>query len=205
MTLLLACLAVCSGMGQHGPMESLFDGHSLNGWEGDTTWWRVQNGAITGGSLEVTVPHNSFLCTTRTYKDFVLRFKIRLTGEEGFINSGLQFRSKRLDNPAYEMEGYQADWGEGYWASLYDESRRNRTLMAPDSIQVKSWIRENDWNEYEVRAENNRIRLTVNGHETVNYVETDSTIPQKGLIGIQIHGGGKALVEVKEIFIRELP
>lgn len=205
MTLLLACLAVCSGMGQHGPMESLFDGHSLNGWEGDTTWWRVQNGAITGGSLEVTVPHNSFLCTTRTYKDFVLRFKIRLTGEDGFINSGLQFRSKRLDNPAYEMEGYQADWGEGYWASLYDESRRNRTLMAPDSIQVKSWIRENDWNEYEVRAENNRIRLTVNGHETVNYVETDSTIPQQGLIGIQIHGGGKALVEVKEIFIRELP
>jgi hypothetical protein len=29
-------------------------------------------------------------------------------------------------------------------------------------------------------------------------------IPQEGLIGLQIHGGGKALVAFKDIFIEEL-
>ncbi len=183
----------------------LFDGKTLKGWQGDTqNTWRVENGAIVGGSLENTVPHNNFLCSTKTYSNFILDLKIKLTGNEGFINSGIQFRSKRLANPAYEMTGYQADWGKGYWASLYDESRRNKTLVKPDSAQIQSWIKINDWNNYRVRAENRRIRLYINGHQTVDYMEPDETIPQAGLIGVQIHGGGKAQVAFKDIYIREI-
>lgn len=184
----------------------LFDGKTFAGWEGDTlNTWRIENGTIVGGSTEHMVPNNDFLCTTRPYENFILKLKIKLIGAEGFINSGIQFHSKRLVNPSYEMIGYQADWGEGYWASLYDESRRNKTLMKPDSLQVLQWIKRNDWNEYEIRTENGRIRLTVNGHETVDYTEEDATIPQSGLIGFQIHGGGKAQVAFKDIFIEELP
>ena len=177
---------------------SLFDGKTLNGWEGDTqNTWRIENGAIVGGSLGTKVPHNDFLCTTKSYANFILKLKIKLIGSEGFINSGIQFRSKRLTDPAYEMTGYQADWGKGYWASLYDESRRNKTLIKPDSLQIQKWLKINDWNNYEVRAENRRIRLYINGHNTVDYTEKDLTIPQQGLIGIQIHGGGKAQVAFK--------
>lgn len=186
--------------------KSLFDGESLAGWQGDTEkTWRVEDGMILGGSLEVTVPNNEFLVTDRTYENFILTLKIKLTGTEGFINSGIQFHSQRLTNPSYEMEGYQADWGKGYWASLYDESRRNKTLIAPDSAQVQKWIKINDWNDYRVHAENGRIQLYINGHQTVDYTEPDQTIPQKGLIGLQIHGGGKAQVAIKDIFIEELP
>ena len=186
--------------------KSLFDGESLAGWQGDTEkTWRVEDGMILGGSLEVTVPNNEFLVTDRTYENFILTLKIKLTGTEGFINSGIQFHSQRLTNPSYEMEGYQADWGKGYWASLYDESRRNKTLIAPDSAQVQKWIKINDWNDYRVHAENGRIQLYINGHQTVDYTEPDQTIPQKGLIGLQIHGGGKAQVAFKDIFIEELP
>lgn len=186
--------------------KSLFDGESFAGWQGDTeNTWRVQDGMIVGGSLMETVPNNEFLVTDRIYENFILTLKIKLTGTEGFINSGVQFHSKRLSIPSYEMEGYQADWGKGYWASLYDESRRNITLIAPDSAQVLSWININDWNDYKVHAENGRIQLYINGHQTVDYTESDQTIPQRGLIGLQIHGGGKAQVAFKDIFIEELP
>jgi hypothetical protein len=192
-----------------GPVDSpvsLFDGQSLSGWQGDTLdTWRVEDGMIVGGSLVETVPNNEFLVTDRSYENFILTLKIKLTGDEGFINSGVQFHSKRLTNPAYEMEGYQADWGGGYWASLYDESRRNLTLSAPDSTQVMKWVNLDDWNDYKVHAENGRIQLFINGHQTVDYTEEDKSISQSGLIGLQIHGGGKAQVAFKDIFIEELP
>lgn len=184
---------------------SLFDGKTFSGWEGDTlTTWSIKNGTIVGGSLNEMVPQNDFLCTKGTYTNFILKLKIKLTGHEGFVNSGIQFRSKRLKEPAHEMTGYQADWGENYWASLYDESRRNKTLMAPDSSKVLQWIKVGDWNDYEIKAENSRIRLYINGHLTVDYTEEDTTIPESGLIGLQIHGGGKALVAFKDIIIEEL-
>ncbi|RDB03487.1 3-keto-disaccharide hydrolase [Runella aurantiaca] len=184
----------------------LFDGKSFKGWEGDTvTTWRIENGALVGGSLVTKVPHNDFLCTQRSFSNFILKLKFKLAGTEGFINSGVQFRSKRLTNPAYEMIGYQADLGDNYWASLYDESRRNKTLIGPDAALVKKILKPGAWNDFEVRAENRRIRILLNGQQTVDYTEPDESIPQSGLIGLQIHGGGKAEVAYKDIIIQELP
>jgi hypothetical protein len=186
-------------------LKPLFDGKTFQGWEGDTlNTWRIENGFIVGGSHETEVPHNDFLCTDRPYANFILKLKIKLTGNEGFINSGVQFRSQRLEDPEYEMTGYQADWGAGYWGGLYDESRRNKTLMAPDSAQVLQWLKIDDWNEYEIRAEDRRIRIYLNGHQTVDYTEMDINIPQSGLIGLQIHGGGKAQVAFKDIRLEAL-
>ncbi len=183
----------------------LFDGKSFKGWEGDTLkTWRIENGALVGGSLVTKVPNNEFLCTTRSYANFDLKLKFKLTGTEGFINTGVQFRSKRLTDPAYEMIGYQADLGDKFWASLYDESRRNKTLIAPEASLIKKILKPGDWNDYEVRAENRRIRIYLNGQLTVDYTEPDASIPQTGLIGLQIHGGGKAEVAYKDIFIQEL-
>ena len=185
--------------------QVLFDGKTFTGWEGDTlNTWRIEDGMLIGGSLDKTVPHNDFLCTDRKFSNFILKLKIKLTGNEGFINSGVQFHSIRMTDPDYEMIGYQADWGKDYWASLYDESRRKKTMAAPDSLQVLQWIKKGDWNDYEIHAENRRIRLYINGHETVDYTEEDLNIPQTGLIGLQIHGGGKAEVAFKDITIEEL-
>ncbi|MCJ7467501.1 MAG: DUF1080 domain-containing protein [Maribacter sp.] len=195
-----------AGHGQtEGKTRALFDGKTFKGWQGDTlNTWRIEKGVIKGGSNQTVVPHNDFLCTDRSYSNFILKLKIKLTGNEGFINSGIQFRSKRLEDPDYEMTGYQADWGAGYWGSLYDESRRNLTLMAPDSVKVLQWLKIDDWNDYEIRAEDRRIRIYLNGHQTVDYTEEDINIPQSGLIGLQIHGGGKAEVAFKNIRLEVL-
>lgn len=185
--------------------ELLFDGQTFNGWEGDTiTTWQIVDGAIVGGSLTDTVPHNDFVVTTESYNNFILKLKFKLEGSEGFINAGVQFRSRRLREPAYEMIGYQADIGDKLWGALYDESRRKTVLSRPDTLVNKPTVNLQGWNDYEIHAEGNRIRLFLNGTQTVDYTEPDTTIIQKGKIGLQIHGNGKARVAYKDIFIQEL-
>lgn len=185
--------------------QRIFDGESFEGWEGDTLeTWKIVDGTIVGGSLDQTVPHNDFLCTTTSYDDFALRLKFKLTGSEGFINAGVQFRSKRMADPAHEMIGYQADLGDGYWGSLYDESRRKKVLISADSLIINRILKKDGWNDYEIRADGKRIQLFINGTKTVDYTETDDSIPQNGLIGLQIHGGGKALVSYRDIYIERL-
>lgn len=187
-----------------GPVP-LFDGRTFDGWQGDIgRTWRIEDGAIVGGSLTEPVPQNEFLATTREFGDFVLRLAFRLEGTEGFINSGVQFRSQRLAEPAHEMVGYQADIGDDYWGGLYDESRRNVVLALPDQKAVMAHVKVGDWNDYEVRVEGRRIRLTLNGHQTVDYTEPDASLPATGRIALQIHGGGRALVRFRNITIEEL-
>jgi len=181
----------------------LFDGKSLKGWEGDfAKTWRVEDGAITGGSLTETVAHNQFIATEGTYGNYVLTLKFKLTGSEGFINGGVQFHSQRISNPDFEMIGYQADIGDGFWASLYDESRRNKLMAIADSAKIERLLRRNEWNDYEVRTQGQRIQIFLNGEQTVDYTEADKSIPQSGRIAFQIHGGGKAKVAYKDIVLR---
>ncbi|MDQ2656222.1 MAG: DUF1080 domain-containing protein [Bacteroidota bacterium] len=184
----------------------LFDGRTFKGWEGDTVkTWRIENGALVGGSLAEKVPHNEFLSTKRSFSNYILRVKFKLLGQEGFVNTGVQFHSQRISDPPYEMTGYQADLGDRFWGSLYDESRRNKVLVTGDTAVVSRVLRRNEWNDYEVRTEGRRIRIFLNGEQTVDYTEQDLTIPQSGLIALQIHGGGKAEVHYKDIFLTELP
>jgi hypothetical protein len=103
------------------------------------------------------------------------------------------------------MQGYQADLGKGYWASLYDESRRNKVLVMADTAAVRRLLRPNDWNDYEIHSQGRRIRILLNGKQTVDYTEQNPTIPQSGLIALQVHGGGKTEVFYKDIMLQELP
>jgi hypothetical protein len=182
---------------------SLFDGRSLQGWNGDIKVWRVRDGLIVGGSLQGN-PQNEFLATLRSYTNFMLRVEYKLIGTEGFVNSGVQFRSVRVANPPNEMSGYQADIGAGYSGCLYDESRRNKFLTRPDEAKVKQLEKAGDWNQYEVRCDGKHIQLRLNGELTVDYKEPDDAIPQSGSIGLQIHGGNKAEVSFRNITLQEL-
>lgn len=201
LVMLFSCISFLKGQDVEKKIK-LFDGKTLKGWEGDTEkTWRVENGAITGGSLTEMVPHNQFIKTEGTYSNYVLKLKFKLTGSEGFINGGVQFHSQRITNPDFEMIGYQADIGDGFWASLYDESRRNKLLSIADSAKVERLLRRNEWNDYEVRTQGRRIQIFLNGEQTVDYTEEDQNIPQSGHIAFQIHGGGKAVVAYKDIIL----
>jgi hypothetical protein len=182
----------------------LFDGKTFSGWEGDTTTtWRIEAGALVGGSTDRFTKNNDFLCTKQVYGNFDLVAEVKLEGT-GFVNAGIQFRSQRAKSPAYEMIGYQADMGGNYWGCLYDESRRNRVLAGPDSTALRQIVKPNTWNKYRIRCEGPRIRLYLNGKLTTDYTEPDLALPQTGIIGLQIHGGGKAQASYRNIKITEL-
>ena len=182
----------------------LFDGKTFTGWEGDTVnTWRILNNALTGGSLTRTVPHNEFIATTESFGDFELTLEFKLTGT-GFVNAGVQFHSERSKNPVYEMIGYQADLGNGYWASLYDESRRDLTIVQPDSALINKILKPATWNRFKIKSVGRRIRIYLNDVQTVDYSEPDEKITHKGKIALQVHGGGKALAEYRKIKITRL-
>jgi putative membrane-bound dehydrogenase-like protein len=185
----------------------LFDGRTLAGWEGQPRLWRVQDGALTGGSLTETVKENEFLATTRDFTNFIVRLEIKLTGSNGFINSGFQIRSQRVPRSS-EMAGYQCDFGEPDWyGAIYDESRRNKLMAASDMAALRPVLRQGDWNEYVIRADGPRITTWINGVLGVDYTEPDLSLPNYdwGKLGIQVHGGGRAVAQVRNIVIEELP
>ncbi len=195
--------AVPEGLLTWQPEVPLFDGQSLKGWEGNTqTVWRVVDGVITGGSMEGN-PRNEFLTTIKEYRNFILTLEYRITGTEGFVNGGVQFRSQRIDQPANEVSGYQADLGAGYSGCLYDESRRNRMLATADRDLIAKTEKPGDWNRYEIRCEGPRVRLAVNGVTTVDYTESVADIPLAGKIALQIHGQCKAVVEYRNVKMAE--
>ncbi len=183
----------------------LFDGKSFQGWEGDTeTVWRIEEGALVAGSLQKKQVNNNFLATKDEFSDFELRLKWKLEGTEGFINGGVQFRSKRIPND-FEVIGYQADLGAGFDGALYDESRRKKVLMQPTpAVLAKAAKPLGEWNDYRIRAEGKRIQLWLNGIQTVDYTETEEGIAESGMIAVQIHGNATSIVRYKDIMIHRL-
>jgi len=211
--LLLSVLAIGFSQNECSSQEStstpaiknLFDGKSFDGWEGNTrSVWRIEDSALTAGSLTTQQENNDFLATTKSYGDFELTLQWKLEGTEGFVNGGVQFRTKRIPSH-HEVSGYQADLGAGFDGALYDESRRNKILAKPDEQTLAKAIKPvGEWNTYRIQAVGKRIQLWLNDVQTVDYIEEDPSIETKGIIAVQIHGGAKSIVRYKELKIREL-
>jgi len=181
--------------------KSLFDGKTLKGWDGDSTVFRVENESIVGGQLNDKIPHNFFLATHKEFSDFDLRLDFKLIGND--TNAGVQLRSKRIPDH-HEMIGYQADLGQNYWGALYDESRRNKVLIAPDKVELAKVLKPGEWNSYRILCESRHIQLWINNFQTVDYTEEDETIEQSGLIALQIHGGPPGEAHYRNLRIRTI-
>jgi hypothetical protein len=70
---------------------SLFDGQSLNGWDGDTRFWSVKDGAIyVEPTCEKPTGTIYLVWQGGDAADFMLKFESKGTGN---VNGGMQFRS----------------------------------------------------------------------------------------------------------------
>ncbi|MFT7643873.1 MAG: hypothetical protein ACI9G1_005639 [Pirellulaceae bacterium] len=183
---------------------AIFDGKSLEGWEGSDKIFRVENGAIVAGNLKEKIANNEFLCTKKRYENFELRLQAKLVGEGK--NAGIQFRSDRIPNH-HEVKGYQCDVGvmadRSIWGSLYDESRRRKFLAHGDAEKLSKFPSEK-WNDIVVRCSGKKIEIWVNDVKTVDYLEEEDGIPSDGIIGLQIHGGAPAEASYRNIRIKSL-
>lgn len=209
MVLGIMVTASCIGFGQKGELPekiSLFDGETLDGWQTANPehqdLWYVKDSIITGGDGEIFIEENTYLCTREEFEDFEFSCLFRLTGgPEGFINSGIQYRSKVVDG---DIVGYQADIGDGFWGDIYDEHRRGK-LVGGDLSVLSKILNKGGWNSYLIRCRGDLHEIYINGIQTARYVEADPSIPKKGVIGFQNHDGGKSKVEFKDVFITIFP
>jgi hypothetical protein len=202
----MVCLAGGGRPAVGGPPVSLFDGTTFSGWNGDTAkTWRIEDGTIAAGSTTVAAPRNEFLATDKDFENFELQLEFKLECTKG-CNAGVQFRSRRVPNH-HEVSGYQADIYPRFDGALYDESRRNKMLAVPaEELQRKAMsLGKDGWHDYTIRCEGRRIRLSINGVQTVDYTEPDETIPQRGMIALQIHGGLVGSIRYRNIRIEALP
>ncbi len=174
----------------------MFDGRTLEGWDGDPRLWSVRDGVVVGSTDKAAITHNSFLITKREYSNFVLRTEVRLRNH----NSGIQFRSQRLAD--WAVRGLQADMAaDNWWGSIYDERGTRGTVVNGWKGKAERVVHPGGWNTYEVRCDGDFIQLRVNDLVTA---ELHDTSARTGVIALQLHAGQPMLVEWRRMRIREL-
>ena len=224
------CVAVFlpATLGQVGALEesgfqSIFDGKSLAGWDGDPQFWKVENGAIVGQTAKDKQPkQNTFLIWRGgSPADFELKLQFKLTG----FNSGIQFRSIELPDIKWAMKGYQADMDgeQKYTGQIYEERGRGFVAMRGqityiadgkkpgalgslgDANELKSVIKSEDWNDLDILARGNTIVQLINGRVTSMLIDDDTANRRMdGLLGIQIHLGPPMKIEARNIRLKKL-
>ncbi len=206
--------------------QSIFDGRTMNGWDGDTDFWRVENGEMIGETKADHQPKQNTFLIWRGGKpgDFEFKMQYKLTGPEA--NSGVQYRSVELPEVAkYVLKGYQADMdvAQTYTGQLYEErnrgfvSLRGQIAYVPDggkpgsvgslgdSNVLKGFINASDWNEIHIIARGNTLIHIINGHVMSVTVDDDkANRKMDGVIGVQLHVTKSGMkMEVKNIRIKQ--
>jgi hypothetical protein len=205
--------------------ESIFDGSTLNGWDGDPDFWRAENGVIIGETTkEKPLKQNTFLIWRGGEPgDFELKLDYRMNS----TNSGIQYRSVALpDVGKWVLKGYQADidFQNTYSGQLYEERGRGflalRGQMATlqegqtkgkilgavhSGDELKGYFKINDWNTMHIIARGNILTHIVNGHVMAVFIDDDAkNRMMKGLLGFQIHVGPPMKVEFRNIGLKKL-
>lgn len=207
-TLLPAAFAALTALAVHGQaaeagFKSIFNGKNLSGWEGNTAFWSVRDGAITGQTTAANpLKSNTFLIWKGgDVKNFELRLSFRLTGQNDkeFANSGVQYRSRIVDAAAFVVGGYQADMDltGKYLGMLYEEKGRGILMGPGEKVRVgpipagqkkaaveklstvtstaalAAAYRKGGWNDFVVIAEGNHLRHYLNGVLTADVTDLD--------------------------------
>jgi len=209
--------------------QELFDGKSLDGWDGDPKLWSVEDGAITGKTNDKEkLTENSFLVWQGGDIDnFELELEYRIVNG----NSGIQYRSfKRTDTKGpWSIGGYQADFeaGDTFSGILYGEAFRGilaqrgdvteltrdngkvtvtRVKSLGDTNEIQAQIKKEDWNKYRIVASGFRFQHFINDVPTIECVDNDLEERRpSGLLALQIHVGPAMVVQFRNIRLKPLP
>ncbi len=208
---------------QESGYQSIFDGQSLKGWDGDPEFWRIENGEIIGQTTTEKQPKQNTFIIWRgaSPADFELKLEFKLTG----FNSGIQFRSIELPGIKWAMKGYQADMDgqQQYTGQIYEERGRGFLAMRGqfthigedgkpalvgslgDGGQLKELIHGDGWNDLHLIARGNTLVQLLNGRLMSMLIDDDPAGRRMdGLIGIQVHRGPPMEIEVRNVRIKKL-
>ena len=214
---LLTCVLILITGAGGATAQMLFDGESLEGWDGNPEFWRVEDGVIVGETTaDKPTKGNTFLIWKGgDVGDFTLTLQARVVGN----NSGIQYRSKVVDPKNWVVGGYQMDMhpSPDYLGMLYEEKGRGITAQRGEqviidadgtrhvvgSIDKSEEIDLAQWNDYRITARGNRIEHQINGKLTARIIDND---PAKrslsGALALQLHAGEPMRAEFKAIRLR---
>lgn len=202
----------------------IFNGENLQGWDGDTTYWRVENGILIGEVTATTIlKRNSFIIWKQKQPgDFELLVDYRVSANG---NSGINYRSALINLLPFALKGYQADIdGEDNWSGQNYEERGREflalrgqkviignaakplvigSLGSKDSLQT--FIKKEEWNKYRLVVKNNRMQHYINDVLMSDVTDNDKTNrTTKGYLGVQVHVGPPMKIEYRNFMFKEL-
>jgi hypothetical protein len=173
----------------------LFNGKNLDGWEGHKDLWSVQDGVIVGKNTS-PVKVSTYLLTKRNFRDFRLTATVKLVRSE--MHSGIAFWGRvapeKGDKYAYagHLVMFPSGWG------MYDLYGRN--LLPVDPAPAKKVGKQHDWNELEILAVGDRVRVAVNGAAVIDWRDPEPARIKDGPIGLQLHSNE----EPQEVHFKDL-
>jgi len=206
--------------------KSLFDGKTLDGWDGNPVHWSVKDGAIVGeNTKENPTKGNTFLIwKDGILKDFDLTLDYKIDGG----NSGIQYRSfvKPGKHDGWRIGGYQADFesGDRYSGICYGEAFRGILSMRGDKTtltlndagklqkkvekfgdtnEIGKAVKKGEWNQYRIVAKGFHFTQYINGVKTTELIDNDKkTRRADGLLAFQVHAGPPMKVYFKNIVLK---
>lgn len=225
---LITALGLCGPAGAEEPQagkppegfRAVFDGKSLDGWEGSPTYWSVEDGCLTG-KADGSLKYNRFIVWRGgTLRNFELRVKVKVSPGG---NSGIQYRgTERPDLGESVVTGYQCDVVSNrpdYDGMLYEE--RGRRILAHSGEKVvideagQPWVvgefplrafPPGEWHDYRVVVEGNHHRHWIDGHPTVDLVDLDEKGRKlDGVLAFQVHVGPPMTIQYRDLFLKDLP
>lgn len=221
-SLCLAFLTATTALAQKG--IRLIQGSDLSGWvqRGGKATFKVEGSEIVGSAMMNTP--NTFLCTEKTYGDFVLEFEFKVDPR---LNSGVQVRSERFEQttqvdwkgrkisiPAGRVHGYQIEIDpdpkrDRWWtAGIYDEGRRDWLFPGVLGGDGKAFtengrklFKQGDWNHVRVEAIGSSMKTWLNGKACA---QIEDLMTPRGFIALQVHNIGDASLVGAEVRWRNL-
>lgn len=223
-TLGFGALLVSVAAGADDGFKPIFDGKTLNGWDGDPQFWRVEDGAITGQTTaEKPTKGNTFIIWRQgDVDDFELTLEYRIING----NSGIQYRSFELPGQKWVIGGYQADFeaGDTFSGINYGEhfrgilaERGQKTVIGEDhkpkvvdqfgkGDELGKKIKKEDWNTYRVVAKGFHLTHEINGQLMSDVTDEDKAQRRRGgVLALQLHAGPPMKVQFRNIMLKRLP
>jgi hypothetical protein len=180
---------------------TLFDGKSLDGWEGRDDLWSVKDGVIVGKNKD-EVKASTYLLTKRNFTDFRITAKGKLAESE--MHTGIAFWGRKAPEHGdpYTYAGllvmFPSNWG------MYD--LYGRSGLPVDPAPAKKVGKQHDWNDLEILAQGNRVRVAVNGTPVVDWRDPQPELLKEGPIGLQLHANKMPQeVQFKDIVVETFP
>lgn len=222
--------AAQSAPAEPADMRSIFDGKSLDGWDGDPKLWSVRDGVIHGETTAETKANgNTFIIWKGgELKDFELRLAFRCNASN---NSGIQYRSKHITdgNPrnAWVVRGYQHEIRNeqklpNVSGFIYDEGgRRGRVCLVGEKStweadgkgpvteplitqdEFQQLFKLDDWNDVVIIAHGNHIQHFLNGRLILDFTDNHPELAlSQGILALQLHAGAPMWAEFKNLRIK---